>query len=229
MRPKTILLILLVVAVVASIIVIVKYYLDKAGTTNEKPDNVTVSDPVTKEVIVYQTKGMDIYKPLSVGSKGEEVKTLQILLNKLNSGLDTDGDFGPLTEAALLKNFGVKSASLAQVFEKQGATTNNGNLVKKGGNDMKGKQISVGQRAWTQNPEVIYQLLPKIGGQKATYDDFTIPYNGEYKAGANFDLGVIIDATGNEVITRKQELVSGSASNYQDKYYYARNTQIAVV
>ena len=39
---------------------------------------------------------------LKMGSKGAEVKSLQLLLNaKVNAGLKVDGDFGPATAAAV--------------------------------------------------------------------------------------------------------------------------------
>ena len=41
---------------------------------------------------------------LTTGSRGEEVKNLQIGLNeKINAGLVVDGIFGPLTKAAVIK------------------------------------------------------------------------------------------------------------------------------
>ena len=43
-------------------------------------------------------------RTLSQGLRGEDVKTLQQLLNaKIKAGLETDGKFGPLTNAALRK------------------------------------------------------------------------------------------------------------------------------
>ena len=49
--------------------------------------------------------GTTISKPtLKMGSKGAEVKELQIIMNKLGYTLSPDGEFGPLTQASV-KNF----------------------------------------------------------------------------------------------------------------------------
>jgi len=63
---------------------------------------------------------------LSKGSTGDEVSELQrILVDKYNASLGftgvdkdgVDGDFGSLTEKALLDNFGIKEISLKQLLK----------------------------------------------------------------------------------------------------------------
>jgi hypothetical protein len=70
-------------------------------------------------------EGLDLDMVLSKGSKGSEVSELQrILVNQYNaelgfSGVEKDGidgDFGTMTENALLKAKGVKQISLKQLL-----------------------------------------------------------------------------------------------------------------
>ena len=49
--------------------------------------------------------------PLKFGTCGTNVKKLQNYLNSKGSGIDTDGKFGPKTEAAVQKVFGTKTVS----------------------------------------------------------------------------------------------------------------------
>lgn len=49
--------------------------------------------------------------PLKFGTCGTNVKKLQNYLNSKGSELDTDGKFGPKTEAAVQKVFGTKTVS----------------------------------------------------------------------------------------------------------------------
>ena len=49
--------------------------------------------------------------PLKFGTCGTNVKKLQNYLNSKGSGIDTDGKFGPKTEAAVQKVFGTKTLS----------------------------------------------------------------------------------------------------------------------
>lgn len=54
---------------------------------------------------------LDSSFPLKFGTCGTNVKKLQNYLNSKGSGLDTDGKFGPKTEAAVQKVFGTKTVS----------------------------------------------------------------------------------------------------------------------
>ncbi len=56
--------------------------------------------------------------PLKLGSKGSEVTAVQKYLNsKYNAGLVTDGDWGPATDAAVLKYLNRDNVSQA-VYDK---------------------------------------------------------------------------------------------------------------
>lgn len=68
-----------------------------------KPNYADGKDPDVPVEKYGQKLSIGLHQ-LSKGNAGEEVKTLQILLNKkYDAGLDEDGEFGTATEAAVLK------------------------------------------------------------------------------------------------------------------------------
>ncbi|MDD5358575.1 MAG: peptidoglycan-binding domain-containing protein [Candidatus Nanoarchaeia archaeon] len=82
-----------VLIIILSILIVIVVFL--ALKTRKK------AIPGTKEIIPD-----DIF-PLKYGSTGKAVMDIQAYLNKkYNSGLDVDGIFGPLTEAAVKTAFG---------------------------------------------------------------------------------------------------------------------------
>ena len=83
------------------------YYIYKNMTA--KP---IVAEEITPNTISPDTTTpFDIYKVLSKGSKGNEVKSLQ---KAIGGGVKVDGDFGEKTEARLKKLTGKTSMSIRE-------------------------------------------------------------------------------------------------------------------
>lgn len=83
------------------------YYIYKNMTA--KP---IVAEEVTPNTISPDTTTpFDIYKVLSKGSKGDEVKSLQ---KAIGGGVKVDGDFGEKTEARLKKLTGKTSMAIRE-------------------------------------------------------------------------------------------------------------------
>lgn len=90
----------------------------KANGKTEDQENKLISPPPqgnkSKKLLLNQNTGTEGW-PLQKGSKGENVKRLQALLNsKYNAGLVVDGNFGSNTYKALLKYMGKISLTEAE-------------------------------------------------------------------------------------------------------------------
>ena len=77
-----------------------------AGFRTEDAMHFEVSDETIRKWHASGEFGqMDVSQPpqaLSMGDRGPEVKRLQQMLNDYGAGLVVDGDFGPLTQAAVM-------------------------------------------------------------------------------------------------------------------------------
>lgn len=68
----------------------ISFYMVNTGITQTNPNRTKAVEPTASSV-------------LRVGSKGEAVKDLQRFLNTQGSNLSVDGDFGPITEQAVIR------------------------------------------------------------------------------------------------------------------------------
>jgi hypothetical protein len=84
------------------------YYKRKKGEAVTTPSNEEGSAKVTTQPTQQVTQTTtDSPFPLSRGSRGANVVSLQTLLNKLGDNLDTDGVFGKNTEDAIKRYAGI--------------------------------------------------------------------------------------------------------------------------
>ena len=103
----------MVFLVLAASIVGIWYFGFRKPTTTTTPP--TTNKPTTQTTQTSQTQAtpsvqLDIDKQLQLGSKGDEVKALQTLCNKVAeqkgvSKLSVDGDFGKKTDAFVAQYF----------------------------------------------------------------------------------------------------------------------------
>lgn len=86
------------------------------STNNNVNENTT---PKSNNIDYIENKSY----PFKLGDKGEKVKAIQVVLNKLyGTTLQTDGYFGPQTETALVKaGFGktLENAELQKFLKKE--------------------------------------------------------------------------------------------------------------
>jgi len=87
------------------------YWMKKRKEKKQFTTSLTSSSLSSSAVRSFSCMYPDTRFPLKFGTCGSNVKKLQAYLNKKGHVLDVDGKFGPKTESAVLKVFGVKTVS----------------------------------------------------------------------------------------------------------------------
>ena len=95
----------ILIAIVVVVILVILFRNQITGLFSSKKETQTPPTDNSTSGGTTATPSIDVNKFLAKGQTGAEVTYLQHLLNlaPYNSGLNEDGDFGPATEAALLK------------------------------------------------------------------------------------------------------------------------------
>ena len=92
----------------------VTFLIIRAKKKKKEEDETIASSGPSKSSNNATTWTNDIF-PIGRGSSGDNVKYVQMALNKIyNAGLAEDGKFGAATEAAVLQHLGVKEVGQVQ-------------------------------------------------------------------------------------------------------------------
>jgi hypothetical protein len=114
---KQVIIGVLVIAVAVIIFIIVRKKMKEKKELDESSDTNTTVDPANIGASTYQNASVF---PLKRGSKGIQVRQLQTyLLKEYGFKGAIDGDFGPITEAAVIKNLNRNNVS-EDIFKKFG-------------------------------------------------------------------------------------------------------------
>ena len=98
--PKT----WIIIAIIAVLIIALIIYLKNKSV--EDDGNVSMNKTLSSNISASTTRSIF---PLQYGSKGEEVKNLQMYLNSKGEKLLIDGIWGPLTETSVAKVLKLKT------------------------------------------------------------------------------------------------------------------------